>query len=73
MITIFDVIFYIIPYSFLITIFIVFALEIFNKKDKPIKKPFHRVLNWLFVASIPLFISFIFEGDHSFILIPIFI
>jgi len=71
--TIFDMIFYIIPFLFVLIIFIIFAIQLLYKKDKSIWKPFHRVLNWLPIATIPLFHELIFEGDHSFKLIPVFI
>jgi hypothetical protein len=71
--TIFDIIFYIIPYSYILIVIAVLAIKIFNRKEKSIKKPFHRVLNWLPVATIPLFIGLIFEGDHLFKIIPIII
>ena len=81
--TIFDMIFYIIPYYdiifyiilflFPLITFIIFAIQVLYKKDKSIWKPFHRILNWLPVATIPIYIFPIIEGEHSFKLIPVFI
>ena len=65
-------VYYVIPFSVVVTVFILFTIKVFNKKDKSIKKPFYRLLNWLPIGTIPIY-EVIFEGDHSFKLIPVFI
>ena len=65
-------IFYAIPFLVVLIVFILFAIKVFNKKDKSIRKPFHRLLNWIPIGTIPIY-KVIFEGDHSFKLIPVFI
>jgi len=46
--------------------------KVFNKKDKLIRKPFYRLLNWLPIGTIPIYKAII-EGDHLYKLIPVFI
>jgi hypothetical protein len=45
--------------------------QIFNKKDKLIRRPFYILLNWLPIGTIPIYKAII-EGDYLYILIPVF-